>query len=441
MSTSVESLKAAPTSAAELAPMTLANGRDGAASIFQGLELWLRKYEATLQEITKTSTETKFKAELATIEQWFKVLPEAERTATVFTLMSHSNQDQIRFFIMALQQMIRPEVAKPDVPPIDTTVRPKDRRPPSLNIPEPGSPSTPTPVTAQEFPASEADQADAILLKGTSENDPNTAAQGLPGLGVLSPFHLNMLANAGLSSEAQLLAVQLIMSGVVQPVGTPQTQAAPRPAAVKKPVLEAKSWRTPSSAKYPKSALQSSGLRASALKSATFKNTGLANSSLPSAGLKSSGLDSAGLATPKEEDFDPEMLNDIPVWLRSLRLHKYTSCFDGLTWQEMVVLDDATLETKGVAALGARRRLLRTFEHARKKMGMESLDSATPTTSVPHAEAAPLSAAPTEPTLRSAAPHSKLSITSPVFVPSSVRVPQSAAAALSFTATSSGSVA
>jgi len=54
--------------------------------------------------------ETKFKAELGAIEQWFKVLSEAERTASIYTLLLHSNQDQIRFFISVLQQMIRPEV-------------------------------------------------------------------------------------------------------------------------------------------------------------------------------------------------------------------------------------------------------------------------------------------------------------------------------------------
>ncbi|KAG6897731.1 hypothetical protein C0992_011941 [Termitomyces sp. T32_za158] len=430
MSTSVEISKAAPTSAGELAPASLPDDTGGAASTFQGLDLWLqnfRRYETTLQEITKTSAETKFKAELGTIEQWFKVLPEAERTATVYTLMAQSNQDQIRFFISALQQMIRPNVANPDVPVIDNTGRSnsKDRRPPSLNIPAPGSPTTPTSVTAKE--TTEAVHAKLSILKPVTEYEDRETmanAQGLPGMNVLSPFNLDVLANANLSSDVQLLAAQLIMSGVVQPAGVPP---ASQRSAAKKSVHpgDAKSWRTPNSAKYSRSALQSSGLRTSALKSATFKSANLPSAILPSAGLKSSGLDVAGAATPREEDFDPEMLNDVPAWLRSLRLHKYTSCFDNLTWQEMVVLDDATLEAKGVAALGARRRLLRTFEHARKKMGMDDPDSATPTTSAPVTDTASSTTVTTEPTIRSAAPPSKLSITSPVFVPSFSRVPQS----------------
>ncbi|KAH0832132.1 hypothetical protein J3R83DRAFT_13041 [Lanmaoa asiatica] len=73
-----------------------------------------------------------------------------------------------------------------------------------------------------------------------------------------------------------------------------------------------------------------------------------------------------------EEDIDPALLNDIPAWLRSLRLHKYTPNFEKMKWQDMVMLDDVGLEGKGVAALGARRKMLKTFEVVRKKMGIET---------------------------------------------------------------------
>ena len=67
----------------------------------------------------------------------------------------------------------------------------------------------------------------------------------------------------------------------------------------------------------------------------------------------------------------PSLLNDVPAWLRSLRLHKYTLNFDGMTWRDMVIMDEGALEAKGVAALGARRKMLKTFEVVRKKMGVE----------------------------------------------------------------------
>jgi hypothetical protein len=253
----------------------------------------------------------------------------------------------------------------------------------------------------------------------------------LPGIGMMSPYHLNMIANAGLSNEAQLLAVQLVMGGLVQPANSPSPQTQ-RQSQSRNPTHlgEPKNWRTPTSAKYPGSALRSGGLRSSALKSAGLKSAGL-----QSAGMNSSGLDTPNSsASPRIEDFDPEMLNDIPAWLRTLRLHKYTACFDGLPWQEMVVLDDSALESRGIVALGARRRLLRTFEHVRKVMGMESPNSATPTTSSLVSGTLPTDQEESQSkTPRSAFVLSKLSVDSPVFVPSIGLVPHTAAPMVSVT--------
>ena len=81
---------------------------------------------------------------------------------------------------------------------------------------------------------------------------------------------------------------------------------------------------------------------------------------------------SSGGGTKKDEDdFDPAVLNDVAGWLRTLRLHKYTPNFEGMTWKDMVLMDEAALEAQGVAALGARRKMLKTFEVVRKKMGID----------------------------------------------------------------------
>lgn len=53
------------------------------------------------------SLDQSFKEELGAIEQWFKVLSEAERTAALYSLLQTSSQVQIRFFITVLQQMAR----------------------------------------------------------------------------------------------------------------------------------------------------------------------------------------------------------------------------------------------------------------------------------------------------------------------------------------------
>lgn len=290
-------------------------------------------------------------------------------------------------------------------------------RPPSLNLPDFNSPTTPTPTTAKESSAVDGQSNENQLAQALGQAVPAPTAESstpakdshstnpLPGFSGINPYTLNMLANAGLSKEAQILAAQLVMSGIVQPTGILQQQ--PPSAKLKKgPLPTTASWRTPASARFPASALRSSGLRQStSLKSAGLKSSGLAAPQTPI----SAGLDSAGL-----EEFNPELLKDIPSWLRSLRLHKYTQCFDGLTWQEIVVLDDATLEAKGVAALGARRRLLRSFEQVRKEMGMEEPNSATPTTS---AIPVPKLAAEQPTVPHSAFPRSKLSINSPIFTP------------------------
>ncbi|TFK24375.1 hypothetical protein FA15DRAFT_704598 [Coprinopsis marcescibilis] len=160
---------------------------------------------------------------------------------------------------------------------------------------------------------------------------------GIPGMGVppLSPFNMNMgmLSAMGMTPEAQaqLLAAQMAASGFGQPnfFGMQPLSAG------------INQRRGPSGGRSP--------------------------------GLKSaSSVGSRGDATPKgEEDVNPELLGDIPAWLRSLRLHKYTPNFEGCNWQDMVLMDEAALEAKGVAALGARRKMMKTFELVRKKMGID----------------------------------------------------------------------
>jgi hypothetical protein len=41
-----------------------------------------------------------------------------------------------------------------------------------------------------------------------------------------------------------------------------------------------------------------------------------------------------------------------------------------MSWKDMVVMDEQALEAQGVAALGARGKILKTFEVIRRKMGI-----------------------------------------------------------------------
>ncbi|KAF9875668.1 hypothetical protein CkaCkLH20_07049 [Colletotrichum karsti] len=73
-----------------------------------------------------------------------------------------------------------------------------------------------------------------------------------------------------------------------------------------------------------------------------------------------------GSSKPPEDPTDPSLLQDIPSWLRSLRLHKYTENLKDMKWHELIELDDKALEERGVNALGARRKMLKVFDQVKE---------------------------------------------------------------------------
>lgn len=151
-----------------------------------------------------------------------------------------------------------------------------------------------------------------------------------PGLGMgLNPI---LLAQMGVSPEAQLLAAQMAASGFGQ-----------------------QNWMN---------GMNMPGNGSNNGRRGLGSNRSLAGGRTISNNGRSDRKD--------EDDVDPQLLNDIPAWLRSLRLHKYTPNFEGMRWQDMVIMDEAALEAKGVAALGARRKMLKTFENVRSKMGIDN---------------------------------------------------------------------
>ncbi|KAJ7923867.1 hypothetical protein B0H13DRAFT_1602186 [Mycena leptocephala] len=52
------------------------------------------------------------------------------------------------------------------------------------------------------------------------------------------------------------------------------------------------------------------------------------------------------------DGFEPP-LPEIQFWLRSKRLHKYTTCFAGVSWEELKFTDSG-FERMGVYTVGAR---------------------------------------------------------------------------------------
>ncbi|RHZ51525.1 RNA-binding protein VTS1 [Aspergillus thermomutatus] len=82
-----------------------------------------------------------------------------------------------------------------------------------------------------------------------------------------------------------------------------------------------------------------------------------------------------GSSKPPEDPTDPNLLKDIPSWLRSLRLHKYTDNLKDLKWTELIELDDKALEDRGVNALGARNKMLKVFEQVKEAKSEGKLDN------------------------------------------------------------------
>lgn len=82
------------------------------------------------------------------------------------------------------------------------------------------------------------------------------------------------------------------------------------------------------------------------------------SSSVPSASTTPNSATSS--MNPKSLT-DPKLLMNVPSWLKSLRLHKYSDALKDKVWVDLVSLDDSQLEALGVTALGARRKLLKAF--------------------------------------------------------------------------------
>ncbi|KAL6887135.1 hypothetical protein GGI43DRAFT_268138 [Trichoderma evansii] len=117
-----------------------------------------------------------------------------------------------------------------------------------------------------------------------------------------------------------------------------------------------------------------------------YDNSGLMSGGIPPVGLGQLGMNThegylsdhsdmargrsprgrRGSSKPPEDPTDISLLQDIPSWLRSLRLHKYTDNLKDMKWTDLVELDDKALEDRGVNALGARRKMLKVFEQVKE---------------------------------------------------------------------------
>ncbi|XP_042239312.1 protein Smaug homolog 1-like isoform X2 [Homarus americanus] len=77
---------------------------------------------------------------------------------------------------------------------------------------------------------------------------------------------------------------------------------------------------------------------------------------------RSSGCDS----NPEEPCQPHPGMRDVGVWLKSLRLHKYSPLLCSLTYDELLALDEATLESQGVTK-GARHKIVLSINKLKER--------------------------------------------------------------------------
>lgn len=97
--------KCRPSSDILKAPTTM---RDKDSPEAEAIDRWfenIQRYEQMLEEVAAASLDQGFKDELHKINQWLRCRSDAERTATLYTIVQNASQIQIRFLITVLQQL------------------------------------------------------------------------------------------------------------------------------------------------------------------------------------------------------------------------------------------------------------------------------------------------------------------------------------------------
>ncbi|BGP48152.1 Flap-structured DNA-binding and RNA-binding protein [Rhodotorula kratochvilovae] len=166
----------------------------------------LQQYEATLEEMAAASLDANFKEELSAIEQWFRVLSEAERTAALYSLLQSATPLQMRFFITVLQQMARQDpvsaaLLSPANPSQLSFENQMEAKLASFGLKSPASPVV-RQFARQSLAASGAAPAGAELL---SPDLAGTAHAASPAASTLASQRAKLKASARTSAPANLL--------------------------------------------------------------------------------------------------------------------------------------------------------------------------------------------------------------------------------------------
>ncbi|XP_051520947.1 protein Smaug homolog 2-like isoform X2 [Myxocyprinus asiaticus] len=91
----------------------------------------------------------------------------------------------------------------------------------------------------------------------------------------------------------------------------------------------------------------------------------------PQSSVASSGSEQTEEQSNTRNTFheDGSGMKDVPVWLKSLRLHKYASLFSQMTYEEMMILTEQHLESHNVTK-GARHKIALSIQKLRERQSI-----------------------------------------------------------------------
>nr|CAG8452152.1 14882_t:CDS:2 [Entrophospora candida] len=419
----------------------------------EAIDKWfedLQHYEQTLEEMATASLDETFKEELKAIEQWFRVLSEAERTAALFSLLQHSTQVQIRFFITVLQQMarndpmgallspanpekdlmqaqlsgaIKSEAMSLKSPTSQTYPRRLYDRHSGVDFLSPEAAIYTDPAVAlaqkrarlqantgnrsatlfQTRPKSMISETDPSLWNSSVAQTPTTAnsdrtTNGRPKSADLSAwtpsYSIHSPRPGAFDAELSPLVggswASMVPTPVVPMFAENKNKQAADAELVNKKLAN---WNLSNSSgnrivlesdvkKFRRNQGKNNSVHHGGWSASNGKGGGGTHLAPPPNLVRVGSDENNGYhsdhsdASHNAGNNNKPKGHDVPAWLRSLRLHKYTQVFEGMKWQDIIELDDPTLEQKGVAALGARRKMIKEFDKVKEAMKENGLSAA-----------------------------------------------------------------
>ena len=288
----------------------------------------LNSYEDTLEKMANTKLDPDFAKELDAIDLWFQSITEYEKTASIYSLLPHLNKVQIRFLMRMMQNQLESKLEL--TPGIQHL---------TVDKLSPIGSDAGRLFSRHSFSSSKDKGLEETksLFSSSLHIDSDKSEKSIKSISSIPP--------PGLSSASSLHDFSSSFSSTEHPFSF--AQAAKLSASPAKKVDIESKYKS----EFARNEFSSDRFEVKKSKPVYSVITPLTGSRLN-----------------PELTIDWNILEDVPAWLKSLRLHKYTPLFKGMHWKEIIMLDDEVLQEKGVAALGARRKMLKTFAHIQEEM-------------------------------------------------------------------------